>query len=186
MGLFTNGLFGAGGFGGMGMGGSQLWGTSAATPGTLAGGQTFDTGLTADMISNSAGTGAMNIADPNAMNGLYNKYGATAMGDVISTMTPGQQQQIGRAGTANPNMFTGAGSNVATMSGGAPGTPGMLTGTGESFNNAARTGLLGYIGVNNVKNANQGMDYMGQKQATQNHLYATNEQTRQENENLNF
>ena len=157
MGLFTNGLFGGGGFMGAGMGGSQMFGTSVA-PSAMTGGQAFDAGLTSDML-----TGAMNSSTPGQVQGLYNQYGATEFGNAAAGMTGADQARVGSFMGSNPSMFNGAGSNVATMQGGAQ-TPGMLTGTGEQFNNAARTGLLGYIGVNNVQNANEGMDIMNEQQ----------------------
>ncbi len=181
MGLFTNGLFGGGGFGGLGMGGSQMFGTAPGVAGTMQGGQSFKTGMTSDQL-----LGAMNSSTPGQVQGLYNDYGATEFGNAAAGLGGADQARVGSFMGSNPGQFAGAGSNVATMQGGTPATQGMLTGTGETFNNAARTGLLGYIGINNVNNANEGMDIMEEQQdlytRQANEDYANDEATQQ----LNF
>ena len=87
---------------------------------------------------------------------------------------------------SNPSMFNGAGSNVATMQGGSPASQGMMTGSGEQVNNMARTGLLGYIGVNNVQNANEGMDIMNEQQDLYTRQANEDYANDQETEKLNF
>jgi len=181
MGLFTGGLFGGGGFGGMGLGGSQLFGTGLATPGTMTGGQAFSGNMTSDQL-----LGAMNSSTPGQVQGLYDSYGATEFGNAAAGLGGADQARVGNFMTKNPTQFAGQGSNVATMQGGSPATQGMLTGSGETFNNAARTGLLGYIGYNNVNNANQAMDYMGQNQAIKNTYAAEGYEDDQKTENLDF
>jgi len=181
MGLFTNGLFGGGGFGGLGMGGSQLFGTAPAVTGQMTGGQAFQSGMTSDQL-----LGAMNSSTPGQVQGLYNQYGATEFGNAAAGLGGADQARVGSFMGSNPSMFNGAGSNVATMQGGSPASQGMMTGSGEQVNNMARTGLLGYIGVNNVQNANEGMDIMEEQQdlytRQANEDYANDQATQQ----LNF
>ncbi len=157
------GLFGNGGFMGLGMGGSPLFST-AATPGTMTGGGDFAKGLSSDQL-----LGAMNSSTPGQVQGLYDTYGATEFGNAAAGLGGADQARVGSFMSSNPGQFAGAGSNVATMQGGAPGQQGLFSqagdvATSEGFNNAARTGMLGYFGINNVQNAEKGMDIMEEQQ----------------------
>jgi len=170
MGLFTNGLFGGGGFGGMGIGGSQMFGTSPGLSGVS------NPGVISQDQLNTAWGGA-----PGSMDALQGQYGSEAMGTAL-----------GQYGTPEMNSFmatSGLGGNYAATPGATgpkEATQGMFTGSGESFNNAARTGLMGYIGVNNVQNAEQGLEYMGQQQANANDAYARQVEKEESHQNLNF
>ena len=157
------GLFGNGGFMGLGMGGSPLF-SSAATPGTMTGGADFATGLTSDQL-----LGAMNSPQAGQVQGLYDTYGATEFGNAASGLGGADQARVGNFMTNSPGQFNGTGSNVAMMQGGSPAEQGLFSkggdiATSEGFNNAARTGMLGYFGVSNVRNANEGMDIMQEQQ----------------------
>ena len=121
---------------------------------SLVGGGAFaDAGaLTGNMVTNA-------MADPTAMNGLYNQFGSTAMGDVIGGLDPSLQMQIGQMGTVNPNMFSGAGSNVPMMQ---PNSSQGLFGalTSKPATNAMALGFMGNNAYNQHKLTNASIDTM--------------------------